>query len=245
MSDFLKGLTVGVKKIYGEIKFSYKKRYGNVIYSQCGEDKIIEYVFSLRGISRPSYIDIGANDPFFLNNTAIFYKKGARGLNIDANTSLVSRFNRLRSKDVNLNIGVGIAAAKMEFYIFKDDTLSTFSAQEAEVQRLAGNKIAKIETIQVKTLDQILKEYNNGVFPDLLSIDIEGIDFEVIRSTDFSKSRPKVICAETAEYSPIGAGPKRTDYIEFIEHLGYYLYADTNLNSIFVDRDFWFKWQKK
>ena len=141
MMGLLKGLRKKWGRRYGKLKISLGKRYGNVTYSQCGEDKIIDYLFRLRDIYKPSYIDIGANDPFFLNNTAIFYKKGARGLNIEANTHLIRRFNTSRPKDINLNIGVGAAEANMEFYVFEDDTLSTFSAQEADVQTKMGTGI--------------------------------------------------------------------------------------------------------
>ena len=54
-------------------------------FSQCGEDLIVNYIFGLRGITKPTYLDIGANDPFYLNNTALFYINGCRGINIEAN----------------------------------------------------------------------------------------------------------------------------------------------------------------
>jgi hypothetical protein len=55
--------------------FGFKRKYGvkdhKISYSQCGEDILINYIFSLRGIVKPSYIDIGANHPFFINNRDI------------------------------------------------------------------------------------------------------------------------------------------------------------------------------
>ena len=68
---------------------SRKKKVYQLSFSQCGEDLLIDYVFKLRGIAQPSYIDIGANDPFYLNNTAIFYLRGCRGINIEANPKLI------------------------------------------------------------------------------------------------------------------------------------------------------------
>ncbi|MDB5014019.1 MAG: Methyltransferase, FkbM family, partial [Daejeonella sp.] len=38
-----------------------ENHYSKNSYSQCGEDLIIQYIFNLRGISQPSYVDIGAN----------------------------------------------------------------------------------------------------------------------------------------------------------------------------------------
>lgn len=219
-------------------------KYSQRSYSQCGEDSIVLYVFSLRGIQNPTYLDIGANHPFYINNTASFYEKGSRGINVEANTDLVKLFEKHRPKDTNLNVGIGPEEGVMDFFIFRDNTLSTFSSLEAELQKLAGGVLVEIIKVKIVTLNHIVENYSKGLFPDLLTIDVEGVDFEIMQSADFSKSKPRIICAETAEYSPIGAGEKRKDYIQFIESLGYYLYADTNLNSIFLERDFWFNYKK-
>ena len=37
--------------------------YDRKSFSQSGEDMIINFIFSARGIDKPSYMDIGANDP--------------------------------------------------------------------------------------------------------------------------------------------------------------------------------------
>jgi FkbM family methyltransferase len=227
--------------LYNRIK---RSKYEHVSYSQSGEDIIIRYIFLLRNMKQFSYLDLGANQPFFLNNTALFYMKGCRGVNVEANSGLIELFQKQRPADLNLNIGVGPEEGTLEFYVFEDDTLSTFSLGEVEQLKASGLKVDRIEKIKILTLDHILSEYLGGRFPDLLSIDVEGYDFEIIKSADFSSNKPKVICAETAEYSPIGAGKKREDYIQYILNQGYYLYADTNINSIFVEKDFWFNYPR-
>jgi len=40
--------------------------------SQAGEDRIVDYLFSSMGIDEITYIDIGANDPIYGNNTYLF-----------------------------------------------------------------------------------------------------------------------------------------------------------------------------
>ena len=70
-----------LKKIFNLFHKLEKKLYpkfplGNSSFSQCGEDLIVNYIFNLRGISLPSYLDIGANHPYFISNTALFHKKG-------------------------------------------------------------------------------------------------------------------------------------------------------------------------
>jgi len=224
---------IGVlKKLLGK---KYRKSY-----SQCGEDLLINYIFTLRGISKPSYMDIGANDPFFLSNTALFYAKGSRGINIEANPDLHSNFLKLRSGDINLNVGISDKEDELDFYIMEDNTLSTFSKSEYESMQAQGKKLEAIKKIRLTTVAQVIEKHFNNQFPDFLSIDVEGMDFEILKSVDFNGPRPKVICVEAAEYSPVGAGARRNELIDFLVHKGYYEYANTNLNAIMVDRKFWF-----
>lgn len=209
-------------------------------FSQCGEDRIVKYVFNLRGIQKPSYIDIGAHDPFYLSNTALFYKDGARGINIEANPQLFENFKINRPEDINLNIGIGSKEDESDFYIMMDSSLSTFSKHEANLLTKHGKELNEIKRLKLMTLTSVLAQYNNGLFPDFMSLDVEGFDFEIIQSIDFEKSFPKVVCVEAAEYSMVGTGARRNELIDFLVSKGYYEYANTNLNAIMVKNEFWF-----
>ncbi|MBB1284663.1 FkbM family methyltransferase [Flavisolibacter sp. BT320] len=210
-------------------------------FSQCGEDLIVEYIFRLRGIELPSYIDIGANDPFYLNNTALFYEKGCRGINIEANPKLINALNKYRPEDKNLNLGIGSTEEELIFYIVNDHTLSSFSKKEIEVITSTGKyKVEEVIKIKVLTVEHVLSKYWKDDFPDFLTLDAEGMDLEILKSIRFSIHRPKVMCVEAAEYSKIGAGKRRRDLIDYITSQNYYEYANTNLNAILVDKDFWF-----
>jgi FkbM family methyltransferase len=221
-----------IKKILG-------KKY-NISYSQCGEDILVRYIFILRGISKPSYIDIGANDPFFLSNTALLYAYGSRGINIEANPTLHKKFQKKRPGDINLNVGIGEKEDELDFFIMTDNTLSTFSKTEADSMQLHGKSLKEVQSIKLITVTSVIEKYCNNIFPDFLSIDVEGLDFQILQSINFEVTKPKVICVEAAEYSPIGAGERRSELIEFLRSKGYYEYANTNLNAIMVDKNFWF-----
>lgn len=214
--------------------------YRKSSYSQCGEDLIVQYIFRLRGISKPTYIDIGANDPYFLSNTALFYELGCRGINIEANPMLHKHFLTERPEDVNLNIGISDKEEILDFYIMKDNTLSSFSKKECDEMIAHGKKLDVVIQISLITIGKVLEQYNDNKFPDFMSLDAEGMDFQILRSIDFERNWPKVICVEAAEYSPIGAGKRRYDLIKYLEKKGYYEYANTNLNAIMVKNEFWF-----
>ena len=211
-----------------------------ISFAQCGEDLIVQYVFKLRGIAKPTYMDIGANHPFYLSNTALFYQLGSRGINIDANPPLMENFKNYRKDDINLNIGIGDKEEVLDFYLMEDNTLSTFSKSESEAMVKAGKPLAEIKKISLTTISEILSKYFKNQFPDFLSLDTEGMDFEILQSINFTHSGPKVICVESAEFSPTGSGLRRSELIDFLVTKGYYEYANTNLNAIMVKRDFWF-----
>jgi len=209
-------------------------------YSQCGEDMIVDYIFGLRGIDHPSFIDIGANHPYYLNNTAFFYEKGCKGLNIEANPDLIDIFKEYRPNDINLNLGIDGQKGEMEFYVMEDNTLSTFSKQELDGLVASGKKMSKVMKVKLDTIPGILATYFDDKFPDFLSLDVEGMDFKILQSINFEKHFPKIICVEAAEYSSKGTGARRHDLIDFLVAKGYYEYANTNLNAILVDKKFWF-----
>ncbi|NEU06781.1 FkbM family methyltransferase [Flavihumibacter sp. R14] len=229
-----------LKRILKSSENQVKTQYLKTSYSQCGEDLLVDYIFQLRGVQLPTYIDCGAHHPYFLSNTARFYEKGSRGINIEANSSLLRNFEQHRPEDININVGLSDKKSEMDFYIMKDETLSTFSKTEADYLITSGKGLLEIKKVTVTTLSDIVERYCQGIFPDFLNIDIEGMDFQIIDSLDFDQTFPKVICVESAEYSPIGAGAKRNELINLLVSKGYYEYANTNLNAIMVKNEFWF-----
>lgn len=216
--------------------------FKNISYSQTGEDLIVQFLFNKLGIFNPSYIDVGAHHPFKLSNTALFYKKGSRGINIEPDPNLFKAFVDYRGEDININIGIGKINTELDFYIISSPTLNTFSKKEAESYAKQGNyKITTVERIQVKTIQSVLKEFFNSNFPDFLNVDAEGVDDLIIKSIDYERNFPIVICVETMSFSTNGNGIKNTSLIEYIVSKGYIIFADTYINTIFVREELWRK----
>jgi FkbM family methyltransferase len=213
---------------------------GQTSYAQCGEDLIVAYLFQLRGIKIPTCLDIGAYHPHFANNTYRFHLMGSRVVNIDANPAAIAMFSAERKSDTNLNIGVGVRRGEFDFFIMEDEALNTFSSEEKESLIAMGHTLKKIIRIPVQPINEILQTYfADGL--DFLSIDAEGVDFDIVRALDFQQHAPKVICIETINYTTDGTGSKRTDLCTFLIQAGYVEYANTNINSIFVLQQWWFK----
>lgn len=219
----------------------YGAEYSKVSYAQCGEDLIINHIFTSLKIEKPSYWDIGAHHPYYLSNTAFFYKSGSRGINIEPDPTLISNFEIARPNDLNLGVGIGKEDGELDFYVINVPTLNTFDKSVAEGYKDNGKyHIKDIRKIEVCTIGRILR-MANGLVPDFISIDAEGIDDTVLKGLADNGILPKVICIETISFSTVGRGDKNTSLINDIISLGYLHYADTNINSIFVKRGLWLR----
>ncbi|MBS1738555.1 MAG: FkbM family methyltransferase [Bacteroidetes bacterium] len=210
-----------------------------ISFSQSGEDIIVEYLLGLRNITIPTFLDIGGYHPVYANNTYKFFLKGARGVNIDANPAAIESFKMKRPQDVNLNVGVGSKEGNFPFFIMEEESLNTFSEEEMYNLESLGHQLKQQIDIPVVEVNKILEKYFKAGC-DFFSLDAEGVDFEIIQSFDFDKYAPKVICIETINYTPDGTGSKRTELCTYIEAKGYFEYANTNINSIYVNKNWWF-----
>jgi FkbM family methyltransferase len=221
-------------------KKTSEEKFKKTSYSQSGEDLIIKYIFDCLGIAKPSYIDIGAHHPFYFNNTAIFYKNGSTGINIEPDSALIAKFHSERPNDVNLNIAIGETNDTAKFYILNVPTLNTFSKKTAESYKKQGNFFIKNEVdVKTKILKTVIDEHCNGIFPDFLSLDAEEMDKKIIEQLFNYNYKPTLICVETISFSMKGNGEKDVNLIVKIEKNGYMNYADTNINTIFVRKDKW------
>lgn len=237
-----------IKKIIpGKIKETMKKvvydlveppveSHGYTSYAQAGEDRVLDYLFASMGITQPSYLDIGTNLPIAFNNTYLFYKRGGSGVCVEPDPAIFDELSRVRSRDKCLNIGITHDERReADFYVFDIPSLNTLSPEEADLRETAGShKVKKIIKIPLKTINEVLDE-NFDLTPDLISIDVEGVDLEVLRSLDFERHRPLAICAETITYSENRTERKMTEITDFVTSMGYLVYADTHINTIFVD----------
>ena len=210
-------------------------------YSQAGEDKIIEFILSYLGEKNIglSYLDIGCNDYKSLSNSYALYKKGVRGVLIDANPIYIDEIKMYRPEDIVLNCGIGAKnSEKMKFYILNTPGLDSFdleSIKEAQRQTPWIKIVDEIE-VPVYTLDEIYEKYFASV-PTIVSLDVEGLEMDILKSTNFEKYRPYIFIIETIEYrEKISVTNKRNDIINLMFENDYIEYAFTGVNSIFIDK---------
>jgi FkbM family methyltransferase len=205
-----------------------------VSFAQAGEDLIILDLFRALGIEKPSYLDIGAYQPYRLSNTALLYLHGCRGINVEPNPSLIESFNRERPDDTNLNYGIALQKAELDYYLMSVPTLNTFSRESADACVREGYRIIETKKIPVWPVSDIVETHWHGKFPEFLSLDIEGLELPILKAIDYGKSSPIVICVETISFSGGRQGVKNQEVIEFLQAQDYFIYADTRINTILV-----------
>jgi len=147
-----------------------RKNYDNIssisdvdykIYSQFGEDGIIDFILRKLNIEKPKFVEIGVGDYTESNTRFLFESRTAKGLIIDCLEDLSSKVSK------NLKL-------------WKGDL--------------------KIEEIFVSSenINSVLEKNNFEKDIDFFSLDIDGIDYWIIKSLPVNFSKVAVI-----EYNPI------------------------------------------
>jgi hypothetical protein len=71
--------------------------------------------------------------------------------------------------------------------VITDDTLRSFSKDEFAGMVLHGKTLQKVIKIKLEMVGAILERHFKYEFPDFMSLDLEGMDFQILQSIDFDK----------------------------------------------------------
>lgn len=185
-----------------------------------GEDRILESLYRPLVSHNGFYVDVGCNHPKFLSNTYTFYRRGWRGVCVDANQMLIKKFAYLRPRDTAVCALVSNDVSSRSFYLAENNVLSTTEQTNLQGEDMRGIKTKKVEMIP-QTLTSILEEANTPTTFDLLSVDTEEHDLQVIQSLDFSRYTPKLIIAEDELFNI--KNPSDNKLVQHLEKQGYTL----------------------
>jgi len=180
------------------------------------------------------YVDVGAYHPFRFSNTYFFYKKGWRGINIDATPGCMRLFNKIRQRDLNLEYAISESKEALPYYMFKDAALNTFSKELVDNYIKNGHILLREEMIKIYPLSKILDDYlDRGTKIDFMSVDAEGFDLQVLKSNDWDKYRPIVILVESLDFDLVSSDS--SEIYEYLTGIGYKLFAKT-INTLFFKK---------
>ena len=205
--------------------------------SQFGEDKKILKLFKEKKYG--TYLDLGCFHPIRQNNTYLFHKIGWKGINIDLNPLTIELFNIARPNDLNLCVAISRKKGTKDLFFDNElSSLNTINKNHTLFLKKAFNQIhLKKRKIKTNTLNNILKKYKINKI-DFMNIDIEGNEFEVLKTINFKKIDIKVICIEIVNYEIYSDKIKinKNKIFNILKKNNYRLKFKTFVNYIFIKR---------
>ena len=197
-------------------------------FSSAGEDMILRHLLGsdkMQGF----YVDVGAFHPTLFSNTYFFYLNGWQGINIEARPGSKTLFDKVRPRDVNLEVGISSERGAMTYYFIGEDSpMNSFSPDFLrQIEML--DAVRKEIPVPTLPLAEVLERHvPEGRKIDFMNVDVEGRDFEVLDSNDWKRFRPRVIVVEDE-----GLDPSESRIVRLMNGHGYELCAQ---NVIILDK---------
>ena len=187
------------KKIINFLAFIYGYKFFKISYSQFGEDLIILKYLQYKKITTGIYLDIGASHPRWISNTHCLHKLDFKGWCVDLDKEKLKYIKFARGNKVQ-TICASISTSKKEylnFYKFERkhqfseiDTLSYKFANRIKNKWKINYEIKKIKNYHINDLFLKIGKIN------VLNIDVEGLDYKLIKEANFKIIDPDIIIYE-------------------------------------------------
>jgi FkbM family methyltransferase len=187
------------------------------------EDVMIQRV--LADVSQGCYIDVGASDPTNDSNTFALYLKGWRGVAIEP-LPFQQLWQQRRPEDIFLCAGVGESSGLLTLQVYdQSQQISSGSEDTVAHWQRCGVQPTRCMEVPMFTLNQVIAEYAPNRPLHLLSVDVEGMEYNVLKGLDMQIHRPWVLIVEAT--LPGCSTPVHQEWEPYILGHGYLLaYAD-------------------
>jgi FkbM family methyltransferase len=230
----LMGLLRRTKRGYIKIKEPWQEsaQWTKQSYAQEGEDLVLDRFMD--DVATGFYVEVGSHHPFRFSNTYLFYRRGWQGICIDPLPNSKALFNKWRPRDLALELGVSIMPSNMKYYLFNEPALNTFDPSLAkERDGLRNFRIIGTKDVPTQPLSSILDTHLPANQPiDFLSVDVEGLDLQVLQSNDWNKYRPRLVVAECLKTDLLSMHVD--PIVQYLVSLGYKALAKTGNSVIFA-----------
>lgn len=213
--------------------------------AQFGEDRVLWHVFRQR--TSGFFLDIGAYDGVVLSNTCFLEQMGWRGILVEPILPLCERAAaaRPRSRVIHAAAAAPNHPATARFTITKNVPVLSFlhaDADHVERCRREGAEFIEVE-VPLVTVDEILLYERRNPGPagspwvprrgwciDLVSIDVEGMELEVLDGFSLDRFKPRVLVIENDR--PAGAAIE-----PYLAERGYRKFHRQKINDFYVRND--------
>jgi len=173
----------------------YLAKKPNISFAKSGDD--IQLMMLLNEKSPGTYVDVGCWHPKQASNTYFFYLRNWKGICIDPNPELIKLYKKFRPNDHFINAGIGASDESLDYFMFKESSMNTFSEDFYEKYKIHSPLIKKVKIPLVSLKEVLDKNLNENDRLDFFDVDVEGFDLEVLKTNDWKKYRPKIIIIES------------------------------------------------
>jgi FkbM family methyltransferase len=175
-------------------------------YGQNKEDEVIhQLILSKYGNEfKGSFLDLGANDGITLSNSRFFIENGWKGILIEAGKLPYEKLmTTILPNTVAINCAVGNQNGFLTFYesnnlLNANDVglVSSLVADETQRWRNAGVGFTEYQ-VECFTWESFTDKFHlKSQNFDIISIDIEGMDYDVLIQMNLEELGCKVLCVE-------------------------------------------------
>jgi FkbM family methyltransferase len=205
----------------------------NFYFSECGQDKIIKDTF-FKNQEDGFFVEIGAFDGLQGSNCYHFEKfMNWKGIAIEASPTQFNKLKKNRNCQLH-NVALSSTKKEVEFYEVVEGFTQMSGINNINYQdsfnRIINKSKSKINKIKIHSsvLSEIIP--NNQII-DLLSIDIEGNEFDVLSSIDYNIYQIKVIILENNI-------PEKLNYQKFFFEKNYSYYDRVGMDEIYYNNKY-------
>ncbi len=213
----------------------YKDFHGEIQDGKYIDQTLREYFsdYNYKGI----IFDVGAFEPIRISNTYHFEKNGWTCYCFEANPQGIPLLKEHRKNVFNF----AIAEEDKDMITFNVVLSGSWTAGYSAInlsddyKRIFGgfhpSAVTKVSVPQ-RSLNSIINEYIPDLTHiDIMSIDIEGGEYNCLLGIDLNKYRPKVMVIENAM-------PEKKDIQDYLEKFNYRLDKQISYNQYYVSNDF-------
>ncbi len=195
------------------------------MYSQNNEETFILNHFK---DSKGTFLDLGAYDGIDLSNTRALVELGWKGICVEPNPDIFQRLCDNLNEYPNVypyQLAIGTDNKKVVMQM-NDTYYSTI--KQSEVDRWKGNFKFKAQQVQMVDFISFMKYSKYKTF-DFISIDCEGVDYEILEQINLDEVKCKMVCVETN-------GKETQKYIDYISRFANFKVIHLNAENLIMAR---------
>jgi len=168
-------------------------------FAQFGEDRILSRFFS--ETTEGFFVEVGAYNGVEMSNTLALERRGWRGILVEADPELAEQCRENRPNAVVVNCAATAPGGTTELGFSVAVASRGLSAVTMDKQRLGrirhytGSEDVRDIVVPARCLDHILAEQHVR-HVDVLTVDVEGHEWEVLQGTDLSRWKPTLLIIE-------------------------------------------------